>query len=89
MAKKFEIEGLELNAVHVPNCPHCQKPTRKEIGLSTTTLMYCPITVDEQGKVISEDYNTSTDEYKCLECKKRYKIKWGRLGNKKTYEYII
>jgi len=55
----------------VPQCPHCEKPT-KRIGGGTITCAYYPPIYDENGNNTNPDRNTITSEYQCLECNNKY-----------------
>lgn len=49
-------------------CPKCNKPTKRQQGMSMTTCMYYPPILDERGININPDRNTRTTQYTCLEC---------------------
>lgn len=59
-------------------CPKCGK-THYEMGVSTSTSMYCAPVVDEDGVHI-KDPNIYTTECKCLECGQKFNI--CQCGNK-------
>ena len=59
------------------SCPHCGAK-HFIVGGSSSTAMYCP-TIVKDGKVISEDRNISTTEYRCLECGKTFKTVNGKV----------
>ena len=59
----------------VPQCPHCDKPTKRTEGMSMSTSMYYPPTYDEKGVNINPDRNTITTEYVCQECNRGYIIR--------------
>lgn len=56
----------------IPQCPYCEKPTRRTQGMSTRTCAYYTPIYDEQGKNTNPDRNTTMTEWKCLECDKGY-----------------
>jgi len=58
----------------IPQCPYCEKPTKRTGGMSSQTLAYYPPQYDENGVNINPDRNTITSTYECLECNKIYTI---------------
>ena len=54
--------------MNIPICPKCNKPTKRTSGISTTTLAYYQPTYDENGVNINPDMNTTTTEWRCLDC---------------------
>ncbi len=58
----------------IPECPYCKKPTKRQIGSTSGTLMYFPPTYDEKGRNINPDRNTNTTDYTCLNCGKKYYV---------------
>lgn len=58
----------------VPQCPSCNKLTRRKEGISMVTALYYPPIYDENGNNTNPDRNNSTTNYKCLECKQDYCI---------------
>ncbi len=56
----------------VPQCPYCEKPTRRTGGVSTITCAYYPPIYDENGINTNPDRNTATSDWKCLECEQIY-----------------
>jgi len=56
----------------IPICPYCRKPTKRQEGISVTTLAYYPPVYDESGRNINPDRNISTRRWRCLECGMEY-----------------
>jgi hypothetical protein len=59
----------------IPQCPHCNKPTKRTAGMSMTTAAYFPPVYDENGVNTNPDRNTITSFWHCLECDKDYAVK--------------
>jgi hypothetical protein len=59
----------------IPQCPHCEKPTKRTQGGSMSTLAYYQPIYDENGVNTNPDRNTITTEYSCLDCGKDYVIR--------------
>jgi len=57
-----------------PVCPVCQRPTRRVLGISTTTCVYYEPIYDEQGNNINLDRNNNRTEYCCLDCGKTFTV---------------
>jgi len=58
----------------IPQCPHCEKPTKRTGGIGGVTLVYYPPVYDENGENINPDRNTRTSQYHCHECDKDYVV---------------
>lgn len=58
----------------IPQCPHCEKPTKRTGGTTSSTCMYFPPTYDENGVNINPDRNMSTIQMYCLECTNSFSI---------------
>lgn len=56
----------------IPQCPYCEKPTKRTGGAGSVTCMYFPPIYDENGHNTNPDRNTTTSYWECLECKKNY-----------------
>ena len=50
-------------------CPKCKKPTKVQGGVGMSTCVDYPPIYDEEGNNTNPDMNTTTYNYKCLECK--------------------
>jgi hypothetical protein len=59
---------------HIPQCPHCKKPTKRSGGSSMSTAAYYPPIYDENGKNTNPDRNINTSTYSCYECTKNYTV---------------
>ena len=59
----------------IPQCPYCEKPTRRTQGISMTTGMHYPPIYDENGDNINPDRNIKTTDYVCCECNKEYLVR--------------
>ncbi len=49
-------------------CQECSKQGMKSFvypGTSTTTLIYCPLHYDEEGKLHNHDLNTTNSSFRC------------------------
>ena len=58
----------------IPQCPYCEKPTKRTDCGSSSTLMYFAPVYDENGVNINPDCNTITTAYKCLECNRLFVV---------------
>ena len=58
-------------------CPYCGK-RHFQLGSCMTTAMYCP-TIIKDGKVVSNDHNTSIQHCYCLECGGEFEIRDGKV----------
>lgn len=58
----------------IPLCPHCEVPTVRSKGVSSTTAMGWNIEYDELGNDISQDPNITTDTYYCHKCDGKYSV---------------
>lgn len=58
------------------DCPYCKKPTRQMLEGCTKTLMACHNFIDEDGNIINGDTNTVTDYRLCMECHRKFAIKY-------------
>lgn len=56
----------------IPQCPHCEKPTKRTGGVSAITAAYYPPMYDENGVNTNPDLNTITSGWSCVECEKSY-----------------
>ncbi len=56
----------------IPQCPHCQKPTRRTGGTGSITAAYYKPVYDENGHNTNPDRNTRTSHWQCLECMGTY-----------------
>jgi hypothetical protein len=73
---------------NIPQCPYCQKPTKRIGGSGSVTNMVYPPMYDENGVNTNPDRNTITSNWACLECEKKYTTS----GNKTegfVYEGVI
>ena len=59
----------------IPQCPYCNKPTRRTSFAGSVTLAYYQPSYDEKGNNVNPDRNIHTDHYQCLECNKNYTTK--------------
>lgn len=66
-----EIQKV-INTGGIPQCPYCKKPTKRTGGSGIATCVYYPPVYDEYGNNTNPDRNTTTSDWGCLECKKRY-----------------
>ena len=75
----FEKESFEINSIldniigkiksAIPICPRCNKPTKRQQGATTSTLISYPNTYDEENKlIIPKNNNTTKIIWTCLEC---------------------
>ena len=70
----------------IPQCPKCNKPTKRSpVGGSTTTCMYFTPVYNEEGINTNPDRNTTTSSYQCLECRDVFTTKGNRVNG---YKYI-
>jgi len=58
----------------IPQCPHCERPTIRTRGMSSSTMVYFPPVYDEQGRNTNPDRNSTTTDYDCSECKNSYRV---------------
>jgi len=50
-------------------CPFCNKPTKKTLEYVLSTLVYHPLTFDENGNIVSDEYPDSNRyHWQCIEC---------------------
>ncbi len=68
---------------NVPICPHCDEPTERTQGMSSTTCMYFPPRYDENGINVNPDRNITTTNWKCNKCNQDYFV----IGNYTGYVY--
>jgi hypothetical protein len=75
----MEAENLKkvIYTNAIPQCPYCEKPTKRIGGSTFRTLMYYPPHYDENGVNTNPDRNTTKSHWKCTECNNDYLI----LGN--------
>ena len=66
--------GNVIYTGHVPQCPHCRKPTNRTGGTRSTTCMYYPPHYNEKGENTNPDRNTTTSSWNCEECNKPFTI---------------
>ncbi len=66
MSKKVIYTGT------IPQCPYCEKPTKRTGGVGTVTAVYYPPMYDENGVNTNPDRNTITSSWVCQECEKGY-----------------
>jgi hypothetical protein len=62
-------------------CPNCNKLTSLQVIQVSSTCLFFPIVLDENGNNINPDKNKITTEYKCLECDNTFKIIKGGYEN--------
>lgn len=60
---------------NIPQCPYCQKPTKRNSIGQSSTCMYYPPKYNEKGINTNPDRNTITSVWHCDECKKGFAIK--------------
>jgi len=65
-------EVIDTNGI--PQCPHCEKPTKRQEGVSSMTCAYYPVIYDENGVNTNPDRNTTTTTYSCLGCSQGYTV---------------
>lgn len=65
-----KIKVIKTNGI--PQCPYCQKPTKRTQGMSTRTAMYFAPIYDENGYNTNPDRNNTMTDWQCLECMKKY-----------------
>ena len=59
----------------IPMCPYCKKPTKRSgSSYSTCTALCYPPAYDENGVNMNPDRNTTTTEYYCEECGRKYSV---------------
>ena len=58
----------------VPQCPKCEKPTKRSGGVGMVTLAYYAPIYDENGVNTNPDRNTRTSQYHCYECDGDYTV---------------
>lgn len=56
----------------IPQCPFCEKPTRRSGGASSVTCAYYQPIFNEKGENTNPDRNTITSNWDCLDCGKPY-----------------
>jgi hypothetical protein len=50
-------------------CPFCNKPTKKTLEYVSSTLVYHPLTFDENGNIMSDEHLDGNQyHWQCLEC---------------------
>lgn len=69
----------------VPLCPYCQKPTRRQEGMSMSTCLAFIPTYDENGINTNPDRNNVTTDYECLGCDKVFSIHGNHIDG---YNYV-
>ena len=69
------MEAEEKEVIYtglIPQCPHCEKPTKRTGGGGTVTAAYYQPIYDEKGDNINPDRNTRTSNWHCNECGNDY-----------------
>jgi len=61
----------------IPQCPYCNKPTKRTAGMITCTALFFQPMYDKNGVNINPDRNTRTQGWRCCECEKNYAV----IGN--------
>lgn len=59
----------------IPQCPYCEKPTKRTGGLELVTLVYFEPIYDEKGNNTNPDRNIQTSQWHCYSCEKYYTVK--------------
>ncbi len=78
------MENKVIKTNGVPQCPYCNKPTKRTGGGGSVTTMWYEPLYDENGINTNPDRNTITSTWKCLGCNKYYTI----FGNEHDgYQY--
>lgn len=62
----------------IPQCPYCEKPTKRTGGGGASTLAYFHPVYDEKGNNTNPDRNTHTSTWHCYDCKNNYTISGNR-----------
>lgn len=61
-----------INTGSIPQCPYCEKPTKRTGGSGATTSVYYAPVYDENGNNINPDRNIRTSRWMCMGCNKWY-----------------
>ena len=56
----------------IPQCPYCEKPTKRTGGGGAVTAMYFAPIYDEKGNNTNPDRNIHTSGWHCYDCGKDY-----------------
>lgn len=78
------MKVIETNGI--PQCPHCNKPTKRTGGMTTVTAMYFPPIYDKNGINTNPDKNRRTSFWTCQECNKDYRTSGNYVDG---FEYVL
>lgn len=74
MNDKINLKKEVIYTGTIPQCPYCEKPTLRTVGMLTSTAMYFPPLYNEEGVNINPDRNRITKSYNCQNCNHDFSI---------------